>query len=517
MYARDTLQVREIQHARSRIGASLLCCEAGTRSEQNTLTCLTRRCSSLRTFLVSLVSYCDKVPYGGKLKACTSCKQVAYCDRECQKSHWKAHKVECKKFREASVKDTAMAAASNIKANQDVDRKDKENKKNSSESHPSEEPAVVVYNEKVAIARSRPTKDDPFVYQQFMPREAYTAYINATKMPCWCGDVGQRQSLLVAFVFDPSDLKGDGAPLRSTFMTAFGVNFQILVSRIVNNLSVDLAEEATALDDLKKCTGVVARCTYFFASGSDGRGLVIPPPSTGKFKRSGETTCNSHMATWCGVGMKMPMGLHSLSSIPRVPSSALDSQSFDNSSGVSVPDSAMCLAVMIEKVSDVATLEDFELSCVQANLHTYHAAAVPSAEVPDFCKGACRRGLDGLNMGHPVPLVGRIPDGSPFTIPPPEPTTPAGVKDLSPANLIALQNIMESIKHETPDMQGIEEALGDEEVSVSFNESRSDELQTLESSLTHPSLQLAPVLRGILSSPQVAPLFARMIGGVENN
>eukprot|EP00562_Extubocellulus_spinifer_P018038 CAMPEP_0178594274 /NCGR_PEP_ID=MMETSP0697-20121206/30411_1 /TAXON_ID=265572 /ORGANISM="Extubocellulus spinifer, Strain CCMP396" /LENGTH=96 /DNA_ID=CAMNT_0020231543 /DNA_START=50 /DNA_END=336 /DNA_ORIENTATION=- len=34
---------------------------------------------------------------GQDLKRCTACKSVHYCNRECQKSHRRAHKVECKK------------------------------------------------------------------------------------------------------------------------------------------------------------------------------------------------------------------------------------------------------------------------------------------------------------------------------------------------------------------------------------------------------------------------------------
>ena len=27
---------------------------------------------------------------------CTACKEIFYCNRECQKKHWKTHKFECK-------------------------------------------------------------------------------------------------------------------------------------------------------------------------------------------------------------------------------------------------------------------------------------------------------------------------------------------------------------------------------------------------------------------------------------
>jgi hypothetical protein len=33
-----------------------------------------------------------------KLMACSSCKKVRYCSRECQKADWKRHKEECGKM-----------------------------------------------------------------------------------------------------------------------------------------------------------------------------------------------------------------------------------------------------------------------------------------------------------------------------------------------------------------------------------------------------------------------------------
>ena len=39
---------------------------------------------------------------GDSLKACTSCKQVKYCNRECQKLHWPQHKKECKQLADSS-------------------------------------------------------------------------------------------------------------------------------------------------------------------------------------------------------------------------------------------------------------------------------------------------------------------------------------------------------------------------------------------------------------------------------
>ena len=41
---------------------------------------------------------------GVKLKTCTGCKSVRYCDVKCQKEHRPKHKQECKK-RAAELKD----------------------------------------------------------------------------------------------------------------------------------------------------------------------------------------------------------------------------------------------------------------------------------------------------------------------------------------------------------------------------------------------------------------------------
>lgn len=41
---------------------------------------------------------------GRDLKLCNSCKTVVYCNRACQKAHWKAHKVTCRQVKVAGDK-----------------------------------------------------------------------------------------------------------------------------------------------------------------------------------------------------------------------------------------------------------------------------------------------------------------------------------------------------------------------------------------------------------------------------
>ena len=129
----------------------------------------------------------------------------------------------------------------------------------------------------------------------------------------------------------------------------------------------------------------------------------------------------------------------------------------------------------------------FEQSSIQSHLHTYHADSVPKEEVPQFCKNACRIGLKKLNMDQPVSIVNVMPNEQAPASGGGKSAVPAGMENLSPEGLTKLQEIMEGIQNERPDMAGIEKALGDAEVGpvlktilaspqVSDSEERSDEL-----------------------------------------
>ena len=41
---------------------------------------------------------------GGELLQCAKCKQRKYCSTECQKAHWKYHKLVCKTYVQAAEK-----------------------------------------------------------------------------------------------------------------------------------------------------------------------------------------------------------------------------------------------------------------------------------------------------------------------------------------------------------------------------------------------------------------------------
>ena len=253
------------------------------------------------------------------------------------------------------------------------------------------------------------------------------------------------------------------------------------------NLSVCLSEEKDSSVPFETTAGVHARATYWFLKGGDGTQMVLPPPSKGQFRRSGELTCNSSMQVWSRVGGKSSLGLHETKSIPTVKGDALrNSSNFAfPPGGMVVPDSCVVLAMMIEKAGDVSTEAEYETAKIACNLHDYHAQARKEDEIPEFCKNACRIGVRELNMKQAVNIVGRMPaeevapKATPKSSPspsssPPSPssfTAPGGMDGLSPGNLELMQTIMLSLQTGKPNMGQIEMGLGDPEVSSFFRHS----------------------------------------------
>jgi len=56
-----------------------------------------------------LCTYCKKSQ--PKLNTCSGCKRAYYCDRVCQKNHWKYHKDECKAAVAAKAASAKSAAS----------------------------------------------------------------------------------------------------------------------------------------------------------------------------------------------------------------------------------------------------------------------------------------------------------------------------------------------------------------------------------------------------------------------
>lgn len=61
-------------------------------------------------------SFCGKIPQseGAKLLTCSRCKSVFYCNSACQKSHWPAHKKDCKKIRKEIKKISHIITPTNM-------------------------------------------------------------------------------------------------------------------------------------------------------------------------------------------------------------------------------------------------------------------------------------------------------------------------------------------------------------------------------------------------------------------
>ena len=63
----------------------------------------------------------SSAPSAQKLNACSRCKIAFYCNKECQKGHWKAHKKHCKTLGQASGSTSAAAAAATTTDDDDND------------------------------------------------------------------------------------------------------------------------------------------------------------------------------------------------------------------------------------------------------------------------------------------------------------------------------------------------------------------------------------------------------------
>jgi hypothetical protein len=203
------------------------------------------------------------------------------------------------------------------------------------------------------------------------------------------------------------------------------------------------------------------------------------------------------MNVWSSVGSLVVLGLHKIKDSLMIPGSALaNSASFNLAPGFLVENKPMAaVAVLIEKVLEVETLDQFETAVIQSQLHSYHSQSVPSAVVPPFCNSVVKQGLSKLNMGMPVLVVGVLEDAPepqkseakavPAKEKSPTPPNFPNVDSLSPEARSDLDEIMDSFAKGKPALELIERGLGNPE--------------------------LAPVIQNVMSSPQVAPMLARMV------
>ena len=167
---------------------------------------------------------------------------------------------------------------------------------------------------------------------------------------------------------------------------------------MLGNMAVDLVDEADPKIPKNTPKGISCRTSYFFVSGQTGDTLSLPPPSDhADMKNSGVQKCNSSMSVWSSVGSNQCLGVNMVKDSLTIPGSALDSASFSLAPGFLVENKPMvAIAVLIEKVSEVTTLEQFETAVIQSRLHSFHSDSVPSEKIPPFCKSAVKQGLSKL-------------------------------------------------------------------------------------------------------------------------
>mmetsp|Transcript_10212 Transcript_10212/g.20946 ORF Transcript_10212/g.20946 Transcript_10212/m.20946 type:complete len:434 (+) Transcript_10212:103-1404(+) len=420
---------------------------------------------------------CLSEPSNGKLKRCSLCRSAWYCNAQCQKDHWAEHKVQCKKLTKALKAKAAKAKPSKTpEITQD-------------------KVSAIIDNERVTIARVTDPLDG-FQYQVFMPKEAFGSYITNKKPQCWCGDVGNQQSLLAVFAFDTKALPKDPKKsLKSSYLSGFGVNFQLQVHNTLGNITVNLVDESGPNNPKNTPKGVNCITTHFFVSGKSADTLSLPPPSEhADFKNSGVQECNSSMGVWSSVGSNVNLGVHKIKDSLTIPGTSLDSASFALAPGFLVENKPMvAIAVLIEKVSEVTTHEEFETAVIASQLHRFHSESVPSAKIPPFCTSAIKQGLSKLNMGMPVSVVGVLEEDIPQKLTAgkggksnaSKEAKPGDLNNLSAEARADLDEIMDSFSKGKPDLALIERGLGNPE--------------------------LCPVLQSVMSSPQVAPMMARMM------
>lgn len=74
--------------------------------------------SNLFFFSQDDITYCSTCGEEKPDKKCSKCKQVQYCDRECQRIHWFMHKKNCAR----PVSTSTATAAATPKPKQEIDQ-----------------------------------------------------------------------------------------------------------------------------------------------------------------------------------------------------------------------------------------------------------------------------------------------------------------------------------------------------------------------------------------------------------
>ena len=145
---------------------------------------------------VSICAACGKA--GDNLKACTSCKQVKYCNRNCQKLHWPKHKKECKHLADSSNNiDNVSDGINNINLSDSISASFTAEDKKTSKLYEQQKMVHVKNISDDELFREPPPKEDCPICMLPMPYANGVCGINMIYHPC-CGKIVCKGCILAA-------------------------------------------------------------------------------------------------------------------------------------------------------------------------------------------------------------------------------------------------------------------------------------------------------------------------------
>jgi hypothetical protein len=331
-------------------------------------------------------SACSEAP-AGKLLRCSGCQHAWYCNSTCQRAHWKSHKAECKKVKEAKIRENMEVGAEEL----------------------IEADAVRIVVQTPRIVVSRCADPDDSVFMQVMPGPGINEWLAANQVECWCqsvGTFGTSETVFAVAAFSSSQILALPQPrtelelsdhtrergvLESEPIAAFGLRLCVTAAPALGQVSIGLRElpssdPAPPLDTVKG-TAILSSC--FVLCGGDATRLILPPPTSHGF-HAGKVRENADMKVWCGVGESITtFACSALDAFPRVPQAALRADPFEARGappdGVGDGD-VIAIGMVLERCGSTTSAAEFEALSIQAFLHGPHARQQPEAAIPTFAR-----------------------------------------------------------------------------------------------------------------------------------
>ena len=341
----------------------------------------------LRPAMASTIACSACSATSAKLLRCSGCQGAWYCNAECQKGHWKSHRAECKRLKEAKVRSNTEAGAAELQA--------------------ADAMKVVVDSDRILICRC--SDPDDSVFMQTMAKPGIQEWLEANQVECWCQSVGTfapSQTIFVVAAFSRAQIEALPQPrseielsdhtrergvLESEPINAFGLRLCVTAAPAMGQISFGLRElafdPAPPLDAVAG-TAVIASC--FILSGGAADALVLPPPMSHGF-HAGKERENAMMMVWCGIGeCATSITASALDALPSVSQEALRAAPLEASSTAPPPaignDDVVAIGMLLEQCGASATVDEFEAMSIQAYLHDPHVRQQPQMAVPPFAR-----------------------------------------------------------------------------------------------------------------------------------